>query len=84
MRGAFELGVAFCRSWSGSARAAHCDWLRCTAANLVECVLPEVDLRQALRLWREKRGRRHLGELLEHARTCRVEKVMRPYLEAVL
>jgi predicted transcriptional regulator of viral defense system len=39
---------------------------------------------EALRLWREKRERRHLGELLEHARTCRVEKVMRPYLEAVL
>ena len=39
---------------------------------------------EALRLWCEKRGRRHLGELFEHAGTCRVENVMRPYLEAVL
>ena len=39
---------------------------------------------EALRLWREKRGRRHLGELLEHAGTCRVEKVIRPYLAALL
>jgi predicted transcriptional regulator of viral defense system len=38
---------------------------------------------EALRLWREKRAR-HAGELLKHARTCRVEKVLRPYLEALL
>jgi predicted transcriptional regulator of viral defense system len=38
---------------------------------------------EALRLWREKRGR-HLTTLLGHARTCRVELVLRPYLEALL
>ena len=26
----------------------------------------------------------NLGELLEYARICRVEKVMRPYLKAIL
>jgi predicted transcriptional regulator of viral defense system len=38
---------------------------------------------EALRAWRAKR-RRHLGALFQHARTCRVEKVIRPYLEALL
>jgi predicted transcriptional regulator of viral defense system len=38
---------------------------------------------EALRFWREKRAR-HASVLLEHARTCRVESVVRPYLEAVL
>jgi predicted transcriptional regulator of viral defense system len=38
---------------------------------------------EALRLWREKRAR-HTKALLEHARTCRVESVIRPYLEALL
>jgi hypothetical protein len=38
---------------------------------------------EALRFWREKRAR-HARVLLEHARTCRVESVVRPYLEAVL
>ena len=37
----------------------------------------------ALRLYRS-RGRVDVGRLLEYARTCRVERVMRPYLEAVL
>lgn len=38
---------------------------------------------EALRLYRS-RGRVDVGRLLEYARTCRVERVMRPYLEAVL
>ena len=38
---------------------------------------------EALHLWREKRVR-HTSELLAHARTCRVEKVIRPYLEALM
>ncbi len=38
---------------------------------------------EALRLWRERRGRR-VQTLLAHARHCRVERVIRPYLEAVL
>ncbi len=38
---------------------------------------------EALRLWHERR-RRHVKALLEHARQCRVERVMRPYLEAIL
>jgi predicted transcriptional regulator of viral defense system len=38
---------------------------------------------EALRLWRERRGRR-TEELLKYARHCRVERVMRPYLEASL
>jgi predicted transcriptional regulator of viral defense system len=38
---------------------------------------------EALKLWRERRGR-HLQALLTHARHCRVERVMRPYLEALL
>jgi predicted transcriptional regulator of viral defense system len=38
---------------------------------------------EALRLWREKRGR-HASTLLAHARTCRVESVLRPYLQALL
>jgi predicted transcriptional regulator of viral defense system len=38
---------------------------------------------EALRLWREKRAR-HQKTLLAHARTCRVETVIRPYLEAML
>jgi predicted transcriptional regulator of viral defense system len=38
---------------------------------------------EALRLWREKRARHHKA-LLAHARTCRVETVIRPYLEALL
>jgi predicted transcriptional regulator of viral defense system len=38
---------------------------------------------EALKLWRERRGR-HVQALLTHARHCRVERVMRPYLEALL
>ena len=38
---------------------------------------------EGLRIWREKRAR-HANKLLEHARTCSVEKVIRPYLEALL
>ena len=36
---------------------------------------------EALRIWRSKR-RAPIEHLLEHARVCRVESVMRPYLEA--
>ena len=38
---------------------------------------------EALRLYRERRPLR-ASELLGYARICRVEKVMRPYLEALL
>jgi predicted transcriptional regulator of viral defense system len=38
---------------------------------------------EALKLWRDRRGR-HVQALLAHARHCRVERVMRPYLEALL
>lgn len=37
---------------------------------------------EALRLWTERR-RKHLSALLLHSRQCRVDKVMRPYLEAL-
>jgi hypothetical protein len=37
---------------------------------------------EALRAWRERRGRK-VETLLRHARNCRVERVMRPYLEAL-
>lgn len=37
---------------------------------------------EALRLWRRRR-RRNLDRLLEHAHHCRVERVLRPYLEAL-
>lgn len=39
---------------------------------------------EALRTYREKVRRLPVSKLLEYARICRVEKVMRPYLEAVL
>lgn len=39
---------------------------------------------EALRTYREKIRRLPVNKLLEYARICRVEKVMRPYLEAVL
>ena len=38
---------------------------------------------EALKLYRERR-RVKVDDLLRYARVCRVEKVMRPYLEAVL
>lgn len=38
---------------------------------------------EALRIWRQRRGRK-LGVLLEYARMRRVERAMRPYLEAML
>jgi len=38
---------------------------------------------EALRLWRERRGR-HVQTLIANARHCRVERVIRPYLEALL
>lgn len=38
---------------------------------------------EALRLYLRKK-RRSLDELMQHARLCRVERVMRPYLEAQL
>jgi predicted transcriptional regulator of viral defense system len=38
---------------------------------------------EALKLWRERRGR-NVQVLLKHARQCRVERIMRPYLEALL
>lgn len=38
---------------------------------------------EALRLWRE-RPKPDIGELLRYARFCRVESVVRPYLEAIL
>jgi predicted transcriptional regulator of viral defense system len=37
---------------------------------------------EALRLWSERPGR-NVEVLLAHARQCRVERVMRPYLEAI-
>jgi predicted transcriptional regulator of viral defense system len=37
---------------------------------------------EALRLWNERRGRK-VEILLAHARQCRVERVIRPYLEAI-
>jgi predicted transcriptional regulator of viral defense system len=37
---------------------------------------------EALRTWRQRRGA-VIERLLEQARTCRVERVMRPYLEAL-
>jgi hypothetical protein len=37
---------------------------------------------EALRLWNERPGR-DVEVLLAHARQCRVERVMRPYLEAI-
>ena len=37
---------------------------------------------EALRTWRGRRGA-VVQRLLEQARVCRVERVMRPYLEAV-
>src|SRR5712692_2158820 len=37
---------------------------------------------EALRLWR-RRPRRNVESLLQHARHCRVERVVRPYLEAL-
>jgi predicted transcriptional regulator of viral defense system len=39
---------------------------------------------EALRTYRKKVRRLPVHKLLEYARICRVEKVMRPYLEAVL
>jgi len=38
---------------------------------------------EALRLWRDRRGR-HVQNLLANARHCRVERGIRPYLEALL
>ena len=38
---------------------------------------------EALRLWRQRRGV-SVEELLRQAKVCRVERVMRPYLEATL
>ena len=38
---------------------------------------------EALKLYRERKKVR-VNKLLEYARICRVEKVMRPYLEAIL
>jgi len=38
---------------------------------------------EALKLYRQRKQMR-LDELLQFARICRVEKVMRPYLEALL
>ena len=37
---------------------------------------------EALKEWKKKRSK-HLKKLLEHARICRVEKVMAPYIEAL-
>lgn len=39
---------------------------------------------EALRTYREKVRKLPVNKLLEYARICRVEKVMQPYLEAVL
>ena len=39
---------------------------------------------EALRTYREKVRRLPVNKLLEYARVCRIEKVMRPYLEAVV
>lgn len=38
---------------------------------------------EALKLYRQ-RGKPHWNEVLNYARICRVESVMRPYLEAAL
>lgn len=37
---------------------------------------------ESLRMWRERHGAR-FAKILEHARTCRVERVIMPYLEAI-
>jgi len=38
---------------------------------------------EALRLYRERRNLR-VDDLIRYARICRVDKIMRPYLEALL
>lgn len=38
---------------------------------------------EALKLYKTRK-KINLGKLLEYAKVCRVEKVMRPYLEATL
>jgi hypothetical protein len=38
---------------------------------------------EALNLYRQ-RGRMKVGQIEEYAKVCRVERVMRPYLEAIL
>ena len=38
---------------------------------------------EALKLYRERK-KFNLAEVLEYARICRVDKVMKPYLEATL
>lgn len=39
---------------------------------------------EALRAYRERVGKLAVNKLVEYARICRVERVMRPYVEAVL
>ena len=39
---------------------------------------------EALRTYRERVRKFPVNKLMEYARICRVERVMRPYLEAVL
>ncbi len=39
---------------------------------------------EALRRFRERKGKSDLQELVRFARICRVERIMRPYLEATL
>lgn len=39
---------------------------------------------EALRTYRERHKRPNRRALLHHAQVCRVEKIMRPYLEAIL
>lgn len=38
---------------------------------------------EALRTWRSRRRQKNLHHILEYARVCRVERILRPYLEAL-
>lgn len=38
---------------------------------------------EALKLWRERKGSK-IDDLMNYAKICRVEKIMKPYIEAIL
>jgi predicted transcriptional regulator of viral defense system len=39
---------------------------------------------EALKLYKDRKKQFKVGDLLKYARICRVEKIMKPYLEAVI
>jgi len=39
---------------------------------------------EALKMYRDKKSKMNIADLMKYARICRIEKIMQPYLESIV